>query len=651
MGTQTKQDKAARLALTLRQMQGKVMYRELEIKAEKGADGRIRSLAFSSEEPYQRWFGMEILGHSAGEMDLSRLSNKAQLLFNHKMDDYIGVVERAWLADDKKGRAEVRFSERPRADEMLKDVDSGVITKVSVGYIVTGMRFEKEENGVDYYRVTAWQPLEISLVTIPADDTVGIGRTFEGKTFNSSEMIKEIEEFLKSLKGEEINNESTTNNQGVKTMGTETTNAAEKLTEEQIRAAERANSSSIFLYGKNHNCPEQAQKAVDEGKTFAQFVNEMERTPAAPKQEPFPNHPETKIGLTEKEIRNFSLSRAIMAVVNPKAYAKSAGLELEASDHLYKKFNKENRQGIMIPYDVLDFKDQEGKEVRLSHTYGKRTMTAGTTNAGKELVGTEHLGGSFIDYLMAKMLVVRLGAQYMPGMIGNISIPKQTAMGTAAWRATETETTNPNDFETANIQATPRTLMSGVDLSIQLLAQSNPYVENLARNELQNRIALAIDKAVFSGSGANGEPHGIIGLDGVGALDLTTMTWAKALEFEGTIDTANALDNGNFNFVMKPIIRSTLKSRVQSATAPLGYIVTADNRLAGYNAETTNQLGTGQMVFGDFSEVIIPEWGVLELIIDGVTGARQAVVKLTTVQMLDIIIRYAQKFVVGSNFS
>lgn len=622
----------------------------MEIKAAKGEDGRIRSLAFSSEEPYGRWFGMEILGHSAGEMDLSRLSNKAQLLFNHKMDDYIGVVERAWLADDKKGRAEVRFSERARADEMLKDVDAGIISKVSVGYVVTGMRFEKEENGVDYYRVTAWQPLEISLVTVPADDTVGVGRAFNGKALNSSDMIKELEDWLKSLKGEITNNETTNNkNQGEKTMGTETTNAAEKLTDEQIKAAANSNAASIMRYGKNHNCIDEALEAVSKQKSFAEFVNEREASAPAP--QPFPNQPETKIGLTDKEIKNFSITKAIMAIVNPKAYAKDAGLELEASEYLYTKYQKKDHRGLMIPYDILEYKNAEGKDVSMSHVYGQRTMTAGTTNAGKELVGTEHMGSSFIEYLMNKTLAIRLGAQYLPGMVGNISIPKQTGMGNAVWRATETESSSPSDFATANIAASPKTLMSGVDLSIQLLAQSNPYIEALARNELLNRIALAIDKAVFLGSGVDGEPHGIIGMSGVGTIDMASMDWEKALEFEGTIDNNNALDNGNFNFVMKPLVRSKLKARPQSSTAPLGYIISADNKLSGYNAETTNQLNTGTSLFGDYSEVIIPEWGVLELIIDGVTGARSAVVKLTTVQMLDIIVRYTQKFVYGYNFS
>jgi HK97 family phage major capsid protein/HK97 family phage prohead protease len=647
METQT-QDKAARLALMLKQMQGITLYREAEIRTAKAADGRIRSLTFSSEEPYGRWFGMEILGHGEGEVDLSRLNNKGQALFNHKMDDYIGVVEKAWLSD-KKGHAEIRFSERPRAEEMMKDVDNGIITKVSVGYVVTGMRFEKEENGVDYYRVTAWQPLEISLVTIPADDTVGVGRTFEGKALNSSDMIKQLEEWLLSLKGEITNNESITNNQGVKTMGTETTNAAEKLTGEQIKAAANDNAASIMRYGKNHNCIDEALEAVSKQKSFAQFVNEREASAPAP--QPFPNKPETKIGLTEKEIKNFSICNAIMAVINPKAYGKAAGLELEASEYLYTKYQKKDHRGLMIPYDILEFKNSEGKDAKVSHFYGHRTMTAGTATAGKELVGTEHFGSSWIDFLMNKMLTVRLGAQYMPGMVGNFSIPKQTGMGNAVWRATETESSNPSDFATASILSTPKTLMSGVDLSIQLLAQSNPYVETLARNELQNRIALAIDKAVLLGSGENGEPHGIIGSDGVGTIDMASMNWEKALEFEGTVDNNNAMDNSNFNFIMKPLVRSQLKARPQSATAPLGYIITADNKMAGHNVETSNQLGTGTTLFGDYSEVIIPEWGVLELIIDALTGARSAVVKLTTVQMLDVIIRYTQKFVYGYNFS
>lgn len=163
-------------------------------------DNTILTLSFSSETPYVRssWFDepwVEILGHNADEVDLSRLNSGAPLLANH--DRYaegettplasIGVVERAWL-DGRIGRAEVRLSRRPELSGLVQDIADGIVRNVSVGYSINERTLIKQNaDGPDEYRVTSWTPMEISLVDIPADATVGIGRSANFKVINLPE--------------------------------------------------------------------------------------------------------------------------------------------------------------------------------------------------------------------------------------------------------------------------------------------------------------------------------------------------------------------------------------------------------------------------------------------------------------------------------
>jgi len=135
-------------------------------------------LSFSSEEPYERWFGMEILGHKKSEVDMGWVkSGTAPLLNQHDPADLIGVIESAKL-ESGRGTAVVRFGKSARAQEIRLDVIDGIRTNVSVGYRVHEMKLvESADDGPDIYRVTKWQPLEVSLVALPADLSVGVGRS------------------------------------------------------------------------------------------------------------------------------------------------------------------------------------------------------------------------------------------------------------------------------------------------------------------------------------------------------------------------------------------------------------------------------------------------------------------------------------------
>ena len=148
-------------------------YQRAELTTFDEVEDRTYEFPFSSEFPVARYFGNEILSHEANAADLSRLNDGAPLLFNHNPDRVIGVVEGARI--DSKGRrgyARVRFSRNPFAQEILSDVKDGVLRNVSFGYSIDKM----EERGSGDYVATAWAPYEVSIVSVPADKTVGIGR-------------------------------------------------------------------------------------------------------------------------------------------------------------------------------------------------------------------------------------------------------------------------------------------------------------------------------------------------------------------------------------------------------------------------------------------------------------------------------------------
>lgn len=145
-------------------------------------DSRRRIISFSSEEPYQRWFGQEILDHSPAAVDLTRLNEVGVLLFNHNTNIVIGKVNRAWI-EDSRGMAEVEFDTDEDAEKIFGKVKSGTLKTTSVRYSVDSWEEvaagKKSADG----RFTGpcsvarkWMPMEVSIVSVPADATVGVGR-------------------------------------------------------------------------------------------------------------------------------------------------------------------------------------------------------------------------------------------------------------------------------------------------------------------------------------------------------------------------------------------------------------------------------------------------------------------------------------------
>ena len=159
---------------------------------EKEGEERKFVLSFSSEEPYERYWGVEILDHSEGAIDLTRLQEIGCVLFNHNRDKIIGKITSVWI-ENSRGCAEIEFDSDEESEKIYQKVKSGTLKGVSVGYRVKNweevMANKKSMNGK--YTGPAsiavnWEPYEISIVSVPADPTVGVGRELEDNSADST---------------------------------------------------------------------------------------------------------------------------------------------------------------------------------------------------------------------------------------------------------------------------------------------------------------------------------------------------------------------------------------------------------------------------------------------------------------------------------
>ena len=565
-------------------------------------ENRTATFPFSSELPVQRYFGGEILDHSPDSCDMSRLNNAAALLLNHDTCEQIGVVEKAWLNHtERKLYATVRFSKNEDADEVFQDVIDKIRRNVSFGYTVDENSFQVEQGSTpenQTYRIMKWMPYEVSIVSVPADATVGIGRSADVNSVEGTNEPKQAEITI-------TENEKNDNKKG------------SKMNESEVK--------EIGAIGASYGMEKEALAAIASGKSLADFQKEC-MDALSKKNATVPN---AKIGMDEKAIKQYSIMKALRAMANPHdAKAQDeAKFEREVSEQCSKTLGV-NPQGIFIPHDVLS---------------AKRTFDS-STGAGSNLIATNLLSGSFIEKLENLMVLTQLGAQTLSGLVGNVAIPKQTGGCTAYWIAQNAVITAASNPTIAQVTMSPKTLGAYTDIGRDLLKQSSLSAENLVMNDLIKRLALALDLAGLKGTASNNQPRGIYNQVGVGTVSITanSPTFAQMVEFETDVDTSNALA-GNLAYVMGSAMRGKLKT-TQVATNYPTMIMGADGMVNGYKSVVTNQLGTGEIIFGNFADVLIGLWGGLDLTVDPYTNGTAGALRIIALQTVDIAVRRAESF-------
>ena len=585
-----------------------VVYRTAEVTRmdDSEAENPTIELSFSSETPVERWFGSEILDHSAKSVKLERLNNKAPFLLDHDPASQIGVVERAEVSADKKGRAVVKLSRSAKAQEIWQDIKDGIRTLISVGYRINEMKLEKETKTGDVYRVTDWEPMEISLVSIPADTAVGIGRaeTDDKKpvTITNLELEKMAE---------------------VTVTETRETVDVEKL-KQQTRAAELSRINEISAIAEKFGMREEAQKAINGNTTVDDFrqavLNKLDSQKAIDTKA-------SEIDFTEKEKREYSLTRAIQAAISKDW--KKAGFEAEVSAELARKLKMEP-QGFFVPQNIV--------AQRASMQMKRDLLTTGST---ANLVPTDHLGSEFIDLLRNQAVVASLGARILTGLSGNVDIPKQTAGQSGSWLA-EGGAPTAADQTFGTLALSPKTVAADTNIGMQAIIQSNPSIEALVMSDLMAAINLAVDLAAIDGSGASNQPTGILNTSSIGSVDMSGgITWAKCVELETDVAAANA-DLASMAYLTNATIVGSLKTIKKDAGS--GIFLLENGQLNGYNVARSNQVPAATMIFGAFSQLILAFWGAFDLMVDPYTLSANRKVALRATQLCDIGVRYAGAF-------
>ena len=368
------------------------LYRLAEIEGfEERADGeekeasRTIRLAFSSEEPVDRFFGTEILDHKRGSIDLDFIkSGRGPLLVDHNPSDQVGVIEKVSIGNDRKGRAVVRFGKSARAEEILQDVKDGIRLNVSVGYAVNRMVLdEANAEGNDTFRVVDWTPLEISVVSIPADTSVGVGRNSD-KSFNtiierSYEMPKENENNgAEETRGGGNDNQGAANAAANQQAPTHSKVDTAAVTAE-ARDKETSRIRQITALGSQWNATEDAEKHIAEGGSVGEFRAFILENKAG-ETKPLQGDRAPELGMDEKDTKKYSFVRAINAITNPndRHAQEAAAFEREVSTEAA-KVSGITPQGILVPNDIL--REKRGME--------QRDLNVGTAAQGGNLVGTD----------------------------------------------------------------------------------------------------------------------------------------------------------------------------------------------------------------------------------------------------------------------
>lgn len=606
------------------------------------ANGAIE-LAISSETPYERWFGVEILRHTAEAVDLTRLADgRHPLLLNHDPEDQIGVIDRAWIGDDRILRGQARFSRSSLGQEIRADVEDGIRSLVSVGYLIdeieevekaadgsetvvrrlSGEEFERTmlaEHGEGWKRsglaaaraagrepptfvVTRWTPFEASIVAVPADVTVGVGRSAGVDPAPQAPAIPQ----------------RTTPE--IRIMSEPTKTPAELEIERRDAIAALGEQYAKYLK------PNDIADAIRMGRSLDQFRELiMQRMES--------KHTDTsgiQIGMTAAEAKRYSLGRALVAAATGD-WTK-AGFEREASLAVAQAWGR-TPEGFYIPADVF-----------------RRDFNVGTSTEAGNLVPTSLRGDLFTDALRNSMVLGALGCRYLSGLTGNVDLPRKNTAGTLGM-LTEIGSASETNPLTKKVTLSPKRVGAFVEVSKQALIQSALALENMIRDDLVTGAAVLLENQIINGAGTGAEITGLRNVTGVGTVAGGTNgaapAWSHFVDLESACANANAEPDMSAGYLINTKVRGKLKQTQFATNLPFIW-QNGVQPLNGYRAAVTNNVpsnltkGTSTTVcsaslFGsDWSMVTIGLFGAPDVVVDPYTKSDNGQVKITLNQFADM---------------
>jgi HK97 family phage major capsid protein/HK97 family phage prohead protease len=598
--------------------------------AAREAGGAALSFAASSEEPVERFFGREVLVHESGAIRMDRFGRGAvPLLFNHDWDKPVGMVDTARLAS---GRlvVDAHLFDTDDASRVGRMVEGG-LRNVSIGYQIHAVEERTTGKDAGTFRVIDWEPLEISIVTVPADPTVGIGRAGDDSAV-SVRVIRADQPAAPAASLESTMTQATTPAAGTQAATSVPAQPADNSFDPA--RAEQQRTATIRKLAEVNDIRDEptVMHWIRSGKDWDAIASDIlrikeERTKASP----------AVLGLTPSESKRFSIVRAINAVIN-RDWSK-AGFEAEVSRATAQRMGKTmNEHSFIMPLDVL-----------------QREMIVGTASSGGYLVGTDNQPSSFIDLLRNRSVAMRLGARTLSGLQGSVTIPTQAASGAVGWLL-ESGTATENNMTVGQKTMSPKHVGGYQQISRQLLMQASPDVEQLVNADLAALIALKVDAAVLAGTSTDSSvPLGIRYTSGLGTANPTSgtaVTYTDMIRFQSTVAAANALFDG-FAYVCHPAIAAVVmgKPRFTNSDTPIWDGGVLDGMMVGKRAMSSLQVTSGTMLGGDFSQVFIGEWGTVEIETNPYANFQAGIVGVRAFYSCDVLVRYGAAFAIGTGIT
>ena len=293
--------------------------------------------------------------------------------------------------------------------------------------------------------------------------------------------------------------------------------------------------------------------------------------------------------------------------------------------------------GILVPTSIFE----------------KRATQTTTTNAAT--VPDDYRADEFVGLLRNSLIVKSLGARVLTGLRGDTVIPKQTGASTAYWIA-EGDSLTDSNTSYASVRLEPKHVGALTGLSRQLIQQSNPAIEQLVRDDFAAVVSLAVDKALLHGTAANKQPVGILNVAGIQTASLATLNWAAIVAMLEKLGLENVTPNA---IVTHAKAATKLQTTLKDSVAGAEYLMQG-GRIADLPAYVTNQLDakgtttkTGRLIAGDFSQLVIGEWGATEILANPYAAGyyEKGDVQLRILHTMDAVVRNPKAFVVADDIA
>lgn len=577
--------------------------RELQVSVPIEKDDLVE-FSVASSEPFFRADDdlnegyYEVLEISDQAIDFSRLvDEKAPFLFEHDTEKQIGVVEKAYIQDEKL-KVLVRFSENDFAQSVLKDILSGIRRNVSVGYIVMETRFQQNQGDFPTVYVTRWQPYECSSVSVPADHSVGYQRNLKiGNNLSmNNEDIKEVVETVVDETKEQP------------TM-VETVSATEEVKEEAKVLEEVDETEDILAAGELAGEEDLARQCIKEKRSLKEFKQLVK------------NKRNLKGNNSMENKKRYSITKAIRSIWKG---TKDAEYEMNISQTASRNLQADDHD-LFIPMNEL------------------RALGPGAGSGGA-LINTTYLPTEYVPLLRPELSLEKTGFHTIPSDGNPVSFAVMTSGATAAMYDLDGQLTDSDPKFTLKT-LTPKKAGICVPIPFSLILQAQPEADAVVEEDMVNAIKELRDKMILVGSGTGNEPTGIYSTTGVNEVATSGIySWEGVVAAEAAIRKTNV--TGNLYWVMnsndKAKFETTLKDDVAGAT-----YLCEDNKIKGYEVVVNNFLTDGQIILGDFTDVAVAEFGPLKIKVDDISLAKKQAIQVIMDMEFDCCVRRPGSFTVS----